>query len=314
MRPARERSRARDSGAPWRRVARIAGDARDLTHAAGASHHLAAPAGSSRSTPRDLRGPVALRPHRGASHGGSPLRAPVRPRRVRSLIVAVAVAVAAPALVATASAEAPVGDAPAAPAPALADRSTPLAAPAPEPAPAPATEPTPPPEAYPAREPQTSCDVVDHHGVEVLRDVILAGYPDTGDGGIVRDCGAGGSSEHKEGRAWDWMLDANDPADAAAADDVLSWLLATDEAGEPHALARRLGLLYVIWDGEIWSASRAGEGWRPYDGASPHTDHVHLSFSTAGAGGETSFFETDVWDPRVGEPYPATVPAATPLA
>jgi hypothetical protein len=182
-------------------------------------------------------------------------------------------------------------------------RGEPLAAPAP----APVEEPTAPPEAYPDHEPQTSCDVVDHAGIERFRDVVLAAHPDTGDGGIVRDCHAGGTSDHKEGRAWDWMLDAHQPEDAAAADEVLSWLLAADADGTPHALARRLGVLYVIWDGRIWSAARADEGWQPYTGASPHTDHVHLSFSAAGARGETSFF-ADVWDPEVGAAYPSTVP------
>jgi hypothetical protein len=186
-------------------------------------------------------------------------------------------------------------------------RGTALAAPAPAPDPEPAREPTAPPEPYPDREPQTSCEVVDHVGVDRFRDVVLAAHPGTGDGGVVRDCHTGGASEHKEGRAWDWMLDAHDPDDAAAADEVLGWLLAEDADGEPHALARRLGVLYVIWDGRIWSAARAEQGWQPYTGASPHTDHVHLSFGAAGARGETSFF-ADVWDPEVGVEYPATVP------
>jgi hypothetical protein len=168
-------------------------------------------------------------------------------------------------------------------------------------------QPTVPPEPYPDREPQTSCEVVDHAGVERFRDVVLAAFPWTGDGGIVRDCHTGGDSEHKEGRAWDWMLDAHDPDDAAAAAEMLDWLLAEDADGTPHAMARRLGVLYVIWDGRIWSAARPEQGWQPYTGASPHTDHVHLSFSAAGARGETSFF-ADVWDPEVGVEYPATVP------
>jgi hypothetical protein len=214
---------------------------------------------------------------------------------------------------ATASAAAPDDDAlatlarssvPATDTPTLAARDEPLAA-AP---PVAVEEPTAPPEPYPGHEPQTSCEVVDHVGIERFRDVVLAAHPDTGDGGIVRDCHAGGTSEHKEGRAWDWMLDAHQPQDAAAADEVLTWLLAEDADGTPHALARRLGVLYVIWDGRIWSAARADQGWQPYTGASPHTDHVHLSFSSAGARGETSFF-ADVWDPAVGAEYPATMPA-----
>lgn len=169
------------------------------------------------------------------------------------------------------------------------------------------------PEAYPEREPQTSCEVVDNSGVQAFRAVILAAYPDTGDGGIVRDSGTGGASDHKEGRAWDWMLDASDPADEVAADEVLDWLLATDDAGHEQAIARRVGVLYVIWDGRIWSASRADAGWRPYGGASPHTDHVHVSFTSAGAAGVTSFFHP-VWEPVLGRDFPTTVPSEDVLA
>ncbi len=34
----------------------------------------------------------------------------------------------------------------------------------------------------------------------------------------------------------------------------------------------------------------AGRGWAAYTGSSPHTDHVHISFSWAGAWARTSFF------------------------
>lgn len=43
--------------------------------------------------------------------------------------------------------------------------------------------------------------------------------------------------------------------------------------------AAPLRVEYLIWDRRIWSPSR---GWRPYDGASPHTDHVHLTVLAAG--------------------------------
>jgi murein DD-endopeptidase MepM/ murein hydrolase activator NlpD len=45
-----------------------------------------------------------------------------------------------------------------------------------------------------------------------------------------------------------------------------------------------LGVTYVIWDAQIFSADRAGEGWRPYehpngwtDANSAHRNHVHVS-------------------------------------
>ena len=40
---------------------------------------------------------------------------------------------------------------------------------------------------------------------------MLATYHRGSDGGIVRACAIGAPSEHKEGRAWDWMLDVRDP-------------------------------------------------------------------------------------------------------
>jgi hypothetical protein len=37
----------------------------------------------------------------------------------------------------------------------------------------------------------------------------------------------------------------------------------------------------VIWNREIWSASQGGP--RPYGGASPHTNHIHVFFTEAHA-------------------------------
>lgn len=61
--------------------------------------------------------------------------------------------------------------------------------------------------------------------------------------------------------------------------------------------ARELGVKYVIYNGHIWSAERSDQGWRMYDGANPHIDHVHVSFygdsgANAGAG--------DAFAPRPG--------------
>ncbi|GKQ39634.1 hypothetical protein [Streptomyces sp. A012304] len=47
--------------------------------------------------------------------------------------------------------------------------------------------------------------------------------------------------------------------------------------------------MYMIWNRRIWMANRPGAGWQPYRGANPHTDHVHFSFSWAGARKETSW-------------------------
>ena len=62
--------------------------------------------------------------------------------------------------------------------------------------------------------------------------------------------------------------------------------------------------MYVIWNKRIWGSYAASSGWRAYGGASPHTDHVHISLSRAGASGATSF-----WTGRVaGTPAPKPRP------
>ena len=55
-------------------------------------------------------------------------------------------------------------------------------------------------------------------------------------------------------------------------------------------MARRLGIMYVIFDHRIWGSYADEQGWRPYTGASPHTDHVHFSLSWAGAWARTSYW------------------------
>lgn len=147
-------------------------------------------------------------------------------------------------------------------------------------------------------DPQTTCDPVAKPGVIAFRDLVLATYPCTGDSGIVRACSAGGTSEHKEGRAWDWKVTVGNPA----ADDFLDWLLATDAQGNRYAMLRRLGVMYMIWNKRIWGAYRPNDGWRTYTGASPHTDHVHFSFSWEGAKKKTSFWSGTAPSPDSGVP------------
>jgi putative cell wall-binding protein len=105
--------------------------------------------------------------------------------------------------------------------------------------------------------------------------------------------GSGGSSGHHEGRALDWMLDAYDGDERAIAESYLDWLLATDKYGNEHAMARRMGLTYIIWNRQIFRMYRPSVGWQPYTGANPHSDHIHLSFSWAGAREQTSFYTHD---------------------
>ena len=170
-------------------------------------------------------------------------------------------------------------------------------------------------EAYAPYQGQSTCDPVARPGTIALRELVLAAYPDTGDSGIVRACTAGGTSEHKEGRAWDWRVTTSDPQDVAQVADFFAWMLAPDAHGNEAAMARRLGIMYVIWDSKVWKSYQAARGWQPYAGASPHTDHVHFSLSWAGAYGSTSYWTGQVAPvmqaPRPPAP-PTTAPAPTP--
>jgi peptidoglycan hydrolase-like protein with peptidoglycan-binding domain len=142
----------------------------------------------------------------------------------------------------------------------------------------------------PSYQAQRSCDPAAKPGVEAYARLLLTTYRQGRNGGIVRGCGTGASSEHKEGRAFDWMLSVDVPAEKAAGDALTSWLTGPDDTGAVGGNARRLGVMYVIWNRRTWSTYRAGEGWRPYTGVSPHTDHVHTSFSWDGAMQRTSWW------------------------
>ncbi len=151
---------------------------------------------------------------------------------------------------------------------------------------------------------QSRCAPKPKPGVVAFRRIVLAAYPETRDITIGRNCDVGGRSEHKEGRAWDWGVDATRPRERRMANDLLDWLLAEDRYGNRHALARRLGIMYIVWNRRIWSTWERGwevyctqrrRGCKSESGSfvNPHTDHVHFSFGWPGARKRTTF-----WDKR----------------
>jgi peptidoglycan hydrolase-like protein with peptidoglycan-binding domain len=142
-------------------------------------------------------------------------------------------------------------------------------------------------EGYASYVPQSTCGSAALPGVVGVRDMFLKAFPNTTSSGIMRACNVGGTSEHKEGRAWDWGVSVGNPS----AQRGLDWLLATDKYGNKHAMVRRLGIMYIIWNHHIWASYRVSEGWRTYSGSNPHTDHIHISFSWAGANKQTSFWK-----------------------
>jgi peptidoglycan hydrolase-like protein with peptidoglycan-binding domain len=139
---------------------------------------------------------------------------------------------------------------------------------------------------------QSTCDPKAKPGVAAFRDLLLRTYPSSGSFGISRDCGAGGQSEHKEGRAFDWKVSAYNTQQKGEADALIAWLLKTDQHGNAAAMARRFGIMYMIWNKRIWKSYDAT--WRAYSGPSPHTDHVHFSFGWNGAKKRTSYWDGTV--------------------
>ena len=134
---------------------------------------------------------------------------------------------------------------------------------------------------------QVACDPTLKPGAKALADLLVAHYG-TGYYGVVRQCSSGGTSEHKEGRAIDWMLSAYNTTQASVATDFLNWLTAAGPDGQPGYQARRLGVMYVIWNKKTWATYRPE--WRDYTGSSPHTDHIHISLGWNGAMKRTSWW------------------------
>jgi len=110
------------------------------------------------------------------------------------------------------------------------------------------------------------------------------------------------ASLHAENRAVDWHLDASRPADRREANRLIGLLLAPDKAGNPQALARRMGVEEIIWDCFYWGAgmawprrysvclTKSGRISRTVDKTTAHRDHVHIGMSRAGAAKRTSFW------------------------
>jgi hypothetical protein len=148
---------------------------------------------------------------------------------------------------------------------------------------------------------QYICDPTTKPGTQRVSDLIRATYKDSSSIWVPRDCSQGGRSEHKEGRALDWMINSKIPEQNAQAESFLQWLLATDAKGNEFAMARRLGVMYIGWGDEIWESYT--RQWTELKGcySTPqssydtycHRDHIHISFSWDGAAGQTSFWGGD---------------------
>lgn len=138
---------------------------------------------------------------------------------------------------------------------------------------------------------------------------------------IVRTCSGSGSSGHHAGRALDWRVDQNDATQVAQTGEILNWLTAPDADGNHLAMARRMGLMYIIWDNKVLKLYKKNPVWTEYSncvtGAGKaakkydtycHRDHVHFSLTWQGARAETSFY-THQGPKQPRQPQPSAAPS-----
>jgi hypothetical protein len=147
---------------------------------------------------------------------------------------------------------------------------------------------------------QTSCDPHIKKGTALLAALLTKTYAHT-TWSATYACGTDGAqSEHYEGRAIDWMVSARNAATKADARAFYTWLLAKDKYGNPAAMARRLGVMYIIFNNRMWGAWDGR--WEQYNGClskklaahshdnACHRTHMHISLSWNGARAKTTFW------------------------
>lgn len=179
---------------------------------------------------------------------------------------------------------------------------------------------------------QAVCDPTDKPGALALKQLLLTTYGQAAIG-ISRSC-TSSVSEHFDGRAVDWMRSVRNPAEAAQAQAFLAWLLESAADGTPQEMARRLGIMYLIYNNQMIRMYDPGRGWTEYKGclaadrSSPgldtecHRDHIHISMTWDGALMRTSWWTgvalaaAGAAPTQVGQAAQAatTVPVAAPQA
>lgn len=155
---------------------------------------------------------------------------------------------------------------------------------------------------YASYEAPRSCHPQPRAGTVVLGRWVARNY---GGGyvGYARSCVKkdGPTSEHQTGRAFDWSLDAASRRGQRMAGRLMERLFAPDGRGNEDALARRMGVMYLIWDDRMYPAwtgfepepylSSGCQTRRRCSATLRHRDHVHVSLSRRGARGLTSWYD-----------------------
>jgi hypothetical protein len=155
-------------------------------------------------------------------------------------------------------------------------------------------------ERFPTYHPQTRCNPKPKPGTVMLARHLMRRYKGSGSLGISRSCRSGGVSEHKEGRAFDWALDAGSRRDRHHARHFLHRLRKPDRLGRRGALARRMGVMYAIWNDHIYSATYHYKKRRYLNAGCRtirrcpvslrHRNHMHISLTRAAAHKQTSWY------------------------
>lgn len=143
-------------------------------------------------------------------------------------------------------------------------------------------------DAHPGYQPQTTCSSSAKPGTSALLSLLIKTWGGSS-AGISRACTTGGTSEHKEGRALDWRMNVKNATEAAQVDKAVAWITANN--GE---VARRLGVMYIIWNQRLWATYAPDRGWRDEADrgsyTANHKDHVHISLTWDGAYQQTSWW------------------------
>jgi hypothetical protein len=159
-------------------------------------------------------------------------------------------------------------------------------------------------DAYASYQGGTTCSPTDKPGAVDVKNIVIATYHNAW-WGIHRAC-TSSTNEHKEGRAIDVAFNASNATQLKNANDYLYWLLKPDQYGNRNAMARRLGVMYLIWNRKMWRSYNPTAGWQPYSGSNPHTDHIHISLSWAGARRQTTW-----WTQKTGVNMPTPPPGVS---
>lgn len=155
-------------------------------------------------------------------------------------------------------------------------------------------------EDYASYDPSSKCHEKPKAGTAYLAHWVVRRYGSS-IASISRPCDRRATSEHQNGRAFDWSADARTKSGRRLARELLDRIFAADARGNTDAWARRMGVMYVIWNDRMYPAWNRFEP-EPYLSSScrtkrkcsrtlRHRDHVHVSLSRQGARGVTSWYD-----------------------